>query len=119
MAELEHVNIMVADGAGFAAMLCEVFDWHVRWEGPSTDGAGYTRHVGSETSYVAVYETDEDIAAGGPLGHIAMVVDDLDVTEARIVARGLIAHHHAEYEPGRRFYFLAPEGIEVEVVQYD
>ena len=38
-------------------------------------------------------------------------VDDLAATEARVVAAGLIPFAHGDYAPGRRFYFLDPDGI--------
>ncbi len=60
----------------------------------------------------------EDFAKGQPLNHIGVEVDDLDATEARVVAAGLTPFSHADYEPGRRFYFLDPDGIEYEVVSY-
>jgi len=34
MAHLEHVNITVADPKRTAAVLMDLFDWHIRWEGP-------------------------------------------------------------------------------------
>jgi len=55
---------------------------------------------------------------GRPLNHIGVQVDDLDATEARVIAAGLLPFSHADYEPGRRFYFLDPDGIEYEVVSY-
>ena len=30
---LEHVNITVSDAGKMADMLCELFDWRVRWQG--------------------------------------------------------------------------------------
>lgn len=53
------------------------------------------------------------------LNHIAVVVDDLDAVEAKVIARGYETHSHADYEPGRRFYFREENGIEIEVVEYD
>ena len=47
------------------------------------------------------------------------VVDDLDATEARILAAGIETFSHADYEPGRRFYFNDADGIEFEVVSYN
>ena len=47
-----------------------------------------------------------------------MEVDDLDATEARVVAAGLTPFNHGDYAPGRRFYFFDPDGIEYEVVSY-
>jgi len=117
MAFLEHVNFVVKDGAEISAMLVEVFDWTVRWEGPSSDGQGYTRHVGSDQSYVALYETAEEVR--GLQGHLGIVVDDLDATQARVEAAGFKPHHFADYEPGQRFYFMGPQDLEIEVVSYD
>lgn len=129
MAYLEHVNITVADPKATAALLAELFGWKIRWEGPSMAGAGYTVHVGSDHSYVAVYSgTDPDqtvpkaeasYATRGAMNHLAVVVEDLDAAQARITARGYQTHSHANYEPGRRFYFHEDNGIEIEVVAYD
>jgi catechol 2,3-dioxygenase-like lactoylglutathione lyase family enzyme len=120
---IEHVNIRVADPQRTAALLRALFDWHVRWSGPSGSG-GFTIHVGSDDHYVAVNtpaeseRVAETFTKGKPLNHIGVVVDDLDATEARVVAAGLRTFNHADYEPGRRFYFLDPDGIEYEVVSY-
>ena len=35
-----------------------------------------------------------------------------------MVADGLTPFSHGDYEPGRRFYFLDPDGVEYEVVSY-
>ena len=35
-----------------------------------------------------------------------------------MIAAGLRSFSYADYEPGRRFYFLDPDGIEYEVVSY-
>ena len=51
---LEHVNISVSDAKATAMQYCELFDWHIRWEGPAMDN-GYTVHVGNEAQYIAVY----------------------------------------------------------------
>jgi glyoxylase I family protein len=45
-------------------------------------------------------------------------VDDLDAVEAKVAAAGLKPFGHDDYDPGRRFYFLDPDGIEYEVVSY-
>lgn len=55
---------------------------------------------------------------GRPLNHIGIEVDDLDATEERVTAAGLKPFGHADYAPGRRFYFLDPDGVEFEVVSY-
>ena len=53
------------------------------------------------------------------LNHVGVVVDNIDSTEAKVKAAGYEPHNHADYEPGKRFYFDGPDGIEFEVVHYD
>jgi catechol 2,3-dioxygenase-like lactoylglutathione lyase family enzyme len=120
---IEHVNITVSDPDRAARMLERLFGWQVRWQGPAQNG-GRTIHVGTEDAYIALYTgrgvayTPDDFAKGRPLNHIGIEVDDLDATEARVVEAGLTPFSHGDYEPGRRFYFLDPDGIEYEVVSY-
>lgn len=128
MSRLEHVNITVSDPKATARMLEHLFGWHVRWEGAAMGGAGYTVHVGGDDSYVALYagsdphQTVPKAAASyqtrGAMNHIAVVVDDLDQTEDKVRGLGFTAHSHANYEPGRRFYFHDSDGVEIEVVSY-
>jgi len=119
---LEHVNVTVSDPERVAALLEGLFDWRVRWRGPALSG-GQTVHVGSDDCYLALYRPpngvpEGDFAKGRPLNHIGVEVDDLDATEARVLAAGLTPFSHGDYHPGRRFYFLDPDGIEYEVVSY-
>jgi catechol 2,3-dioxygenase-like lactoylglutathione lyase family enzyme len=120
---LEHVNITVTDPDRTAGLMTALFGWHVRWRGPARDG-GHTIHVGSKEQYVALYTgrdaayAADDFAKGRPLNHIGVEVDDLAAAEARVVAAGLRPFGHDAYVPGRRFYFLDPDGIEYEVVSY-
>jgi glyoxylase I family protein len=120
---IEHVNVTVSDPERAAGIMERVFGWRVRWQGPARDG-GRTLHVGSADAYVALYTgrnvayTPEDFAKGRPLNHIGVEVEDLDAAEARVVEAGLMPFAHGDYAPGRRFYFLDPDGIEYEVVSY-
>ena len=66
----------------------------------------------------AMQEPGTSYETRGGLNHIGVVVEDLDATEARVKAEGYATHSHADYEPGRRFYFDGPAGIEFEVVAY-
>ena len=128
MAQLEHVNITVSDPQKTAKMLIDLFGWHIRWEGAAMAGAGYTVHVGTNDSYVAVYsgsdpeqtvpKADASYQTRGGLNHIGVVVNDLDAVEGKVRALGLTPHSHADYEPGKRFYFHDPDGVEIEVVSY-
>jgi catechol 2,3-dioxygenase-like lactoylglutathione lyase family enzyme len=123
MAKLEHVNVTVNDAERTAALLIDLFGWRVRWQGPAMAG-GRTVHVGTEEQYVALYTgvdapyPAERFTKGRPLNHIAVTVDDLDAIEQRVIAAGLTPFSHGDYEPGRRFYFFDPDGIEFEVVSY-
>ena len=129
MAQLEHVNVTVSNPKQTAQMLIDLFGWHIRWEGAAMAGAGYTVHVGSDDSYVAVYsgadpaqivpKRDASYQTRGGLNHIGVVVDDLDAVEAKVRAMGMTPTSHADYEPGRRFYFDDPDGVEIEVISYD
>ena len=121
---LEHVNVTVSDPIATANMLCALFDWQIRWQGPSIYG-GQSVHVGGADSYIALYSgkqsnnpTDNSYNTAGGLNHIGIVVDDLDAAEARVVAAGFTPNSHADYEPGKRFYFDAHDKIEIEVVSY-
>ncbi len=120
---IEHVNVTVTDPQRTARLMQALFGWHVRWSGAARNG-GHTIHVGSNEHYVALYTgrdvsyTPDDFAKGQPLNHIGVEVDDLAAVEARVLAAGLRPFAHDNYDPGRRFYFLDPDGIEYEVVSY-
>ena len=123
---LEHVNVTVSDPEAMAKRLKDWFGWEVRWKGDSL-GGGTTYHIGNDTSYIAAYSPPHSTTPvkgvsynqHGGLNHIAVVVDDLDTTEALIKAGGYVTRNHGDYEPGRRFYFDDDDGIEFEVVSYD
>lgn len=123
MAVLEHVNLTVRDPERSAALMHDLFGWRERWRGPSLLG-GWTIHVGEARSYLALYTRDgtatpdDRFRKGRPLNHVGVLVDDLDATEAKVVAAGLTPFNHGDYEPGRRFYFFDPDGTEFEVVSY-
>lgn len=121
---LEHVNITVPDPKSSAAILCDLFDWHIRWEGEAIDN-GFTVHVGDGVSYLALYAPNKVLEPAGNtyrriagMNHIGVVVEDIDAVEAKVKAAGYDSHSHDDYEPGLRFYFDGPDGIEFEVVSY-
>ncbi|MGB7410562.1 MAG: VOC family protein [Sphingopyxis granuli] len=120
---IEHVNVTVSDPERSAALMTAIFGWRERWRGPARDG-GTTIHVGSDSAYVALYtgpggeHAVQRYPKGEPLNHVGIQVDDLDAIEAEVIAAGLVPFAHADYDPGRRFYFLDPDGIEYEVVSY-
>ena len=123
-ATLEHVNITVSNPKRTAQKLHDIYDWKIRWEGDAIDN-GYTYHVGSDDCYLAIYSQGRTIDPNhesykllGGLNHIAIVVDDLDGTEERVLQAGYKTFSHGDYEPGRRFYYRDEDDIEFEVVSY-
>jgi glyoxylase I family protein len=118
---IEHVNLTVTDPDATATLMHSLFGWTIRWRGPARDG-GHSVHVGDDTSYLALYRPAEGgeqrHPKGEPLNHVGLVVDDLDAAEQRVIAAGLKPFNHGDYEPGRRFYFFDPDGIEYELVSY-
>lgn len=122
---LEHANITVTDPKATAAWMGRVFGWGIRWQGAGME-TGYTVHVGEKDSYLALFSYGDAEAAKtssyrtvAGLNHLAVVVDDLEEVEAKVVAEGFTLGEHYDYEPGRRFYFADGDGIEFEVVCYD
>jgi len=124
-ARLEHVNITVTDPDNTAARLCRMFGWKVRWTGDAAVG-GYSVHVGTDDSYLAIYnpgnltgKTARRYTLTGGLNHVGVVVKDLDATTQAVVAEGFTPRDHADYKPGRRFYFTDDaDHVEYEVVCY-
>ncbi len=124
IATLEHVNFTVKDPLKTANMLCDLFGWHIRWQGVGME-TGQTFHVGTDDAYVAVFSygeankpSDNSYKTIGGLNHIGVVVDDLDAVEDRVKERGFTPTSHSDYEPGRRFYFHDHDDIEFEVISY-
>lgn len=122
---LEHTNLTVRDPDATARLLVELFGWRVRWQGDAIHN-GYTVHVGGENSYLALYAhpserrppIDNHCHLRG-LNHLGIVVDDLEASEQAILAAGYQTRSHADYEPGRRFYFEDKDGLEFEVICYN
>jgi glyoxylase I family protein len=120
-ATIEHVNLTVSDIERSAAFFGRLLGWHQRWRGAALNG-GETIHVGDDASYLALYTDRKDHAGqekGKPLNHVGLLVDDLDAAERAVLEAGLLPFNHADYEPGRRFYFFDWDGIEFEVVSYE
>ena len=121
---LEHANVTVNDPKLSADLLCRVFDWQIRWQGAAMD-VGETVHVGTANSYIAFYtqpgvsgESIDTYKVAGAANHLGIVVDDLEEIRERVQAEGLTPGELYDYEPGQRFYFFTPDGIEIEVVSY-
>ena len=121
---LEHTNITVKNAKQSAQILCKIFDWKIRWSGGAIDG-GTSYHIGGDASYLALYTplkigtpAKSSYTTPAGLNHVGIIVEDIEKVEARVIEAGYKPHSHADYEPGRRFYFREENGIEIEVVNY-
>ena len=120
---IEHVNLSVADLDRSIAFYRDLFGFTVRWKGTLTSGMA-AAHVGGERFYIALFQAqtggriDRDYLTVG-INHFGFVVDNLDELKARLEKLGIEPTPEADYEPGRRIYFLDPDGIEIELVQYE
>ena len=119
---IEHVNLTVSDLDRSIAFYSDLLDLHVRWKGP-IDGDRLGAHVGDDRFYLALFQATTDGAVEHDylkpgINHFGFVVDDLDAARRRVEALGATVHLEADYDPGRRIYFLDPDGHEVELVAY-
>ena len=122
---VEHLNLTVSNPEPIAEVLCSIFDWKIRWSGNALDD-GLTIHVGSDNSYLALYthadatkslKRDHKVIAN--MNHIGIVVDNLEEVEEKVKAHSFKPFSHRDYEPGKRFYFLMDDDIEIEVISYN
>lgn len=123
-ATLEHINYCTPDSLKTAAWMADVFGWKIRWQGDGGEG-GRTIHMGGEHHYLALHCPSKklqpwrkDYAMVGQMNHIGVLVNNLDETEEKVKSAGFTPVSHADYEPGRRFYFYDDAGVEFEVISY-
>ena len=108
-----------------AELLMRLFGWSVRWQGKAIHG-GFTVHVGERDTYLALYKHEihhepksSSYEQRLALNHLGIVVEDLNEAERRVKQEGFDTYSHADYEPGRRFYFRDADALEFEVIEYD
>ncbi|MHC4990108.1 MAG: VOC family protein [Planctomycetota bacterium] len=122
---LEHVNMTVSDLDRSIDFYSALLGLRVRWRREATADDRAAAHVGDGRHYIAMFEAPPTAARPSVsydavgLNHFGFVVDDLDAARRTLRELGVAAHNEADYEPGRRLYFFDPDGIEVELVQYD
>lgn len=119
---IEHVNLTVSDLDRSIAFYRDLLDLQVRWKG-LIDQDRLGAHVGDDRCYLALFQAAQDGTvvrdyARPGLNHFGFVVDDLDDARRRLNRLGATVHLEGDYDPGRRIYFLDPDGHEVELVQY-
>ena len=74
--------------------------------------------------YASHHQSDNDERTANKLAYLALLAQQPlilvapDATEAAFERLGLTPHHHADYDPGRRFYVFDGNRVEIEVVQY-
>ena len=127
---LEHLNVTLTDlDRATRALQAIIPQWSVRGAGRWDDDAGQSyrwRHVGDDFQYIALYETPPGraLSASGPrsaFNHLALVVDDLDATLARLQAVGIPLDHIGGSTEHRRsaYVMIEPERLQIELVAYD
>ncbi len=120
---IEHVNLSVSDLARSTEFYRQLFGFDLRWEGTTSDGRP-AAHVGDDAHYVALFQAAQSEKADNDYGrvginHFGYVVDDLDAMKKRLASLGVTPKAEMDYEPGKRLYFFDPDGIEIELVEYD
>ena len=121
---LEHTNLTVRNPQQLATTLCTLFDWRIRWQGDAINN-GFTVHVGNDSSYLALY-TPQKLSSENQRGddqlnnlnHLGIVVDSLDEAQRRVESLGLKAFNHRDYDPGKRFYVIVDDDLELEIISY-
>ena len=120
---LEHVNLSVRELERSIDFYRRALGLELRWRGKTAAGRP-AAHVGDEHCYLALFEAESqqpappiDYAAAG-FNHLAFVVDDLEASKACLADLEVQPHFEADYAPGRRLYFMDPDGIEVELIAY-
>ena len=108
---INHVVLEVDDLDAALEFYGAIFDFELR--GKSDHNAFID--LGDQFIQLSLRKTQ------GPDGkrHFGFVVDDLDAFKRRLQALDVAPHSEQDYEPGRRLYFLDPDGIEVELVEYE
>ena len=122
---LEHANITVTNIDNSFDFYHKLFGFEKRWEGTASGNAGPVRavHVGTEDTYLSFFEAEKEGRASANYGvvgvnHLGFQVQDLPSYRATLEGLGVAVHLEADYEPGERIYFYDPDGVEIELVEY-
>jgi len=127
MLHLEHLNLVVKDIPSALVFYQAAFPhWRVRDSG---DGDWYGKHrkwlhFGDDYQYLTFNDNgdgDNRDLTGHQRGlaHFAFVTGDIDAVIERLAAAGFPVDKDGADEPFRKnAYFIDPDGVEVEFVQY-
>ena len=119
---LEHVNMTVSDLDRSVNFYTRLLGLKVRWRGETSNGSP-AAHVGDDRCYLALFQATvpgkaaDDYSSPG-LNRFGWVVDDLDKACERVVELGAKVHAEMDYDPGKRAYVFDPDGIGLELVEY-
>lgn len=125
MAKLIHFMIRVLEAERSKTFYEQCFALK---EAHSLDFSDFSLHYlrneesGTELELTVNKSRTEPYDLGDGYGHMAVVVDDLDATHARIQALGYAPNDIVEFSPEQvviaRFFFMRdPDGYEIEVLQ--
>ena len=121
---LEHINMTVADLDRSIDFYSRLLGWKVRWRGETSSGMP-AAHIGDDRCYFALFEAKDATPAPTQksydfvgLNHFGLVVDDLDSIKLLLDELGIKSTSEQTYDPGRHLYFHDPDGVEIELVQY-
>lgn len=120
-AQLEHANLTVSSFDKAVRFLTTALpEFRVRGEGGSIADDNRWLHVGTDDSYIALYEpADAPRSSSGSVNHLGFVVDDADALHQRLTDAGYREAYVAPPHPYRkRVYFLDDDGGEWEFVEY-
>ena len=123
---LEHVNMTVRDLDESVEFYCGLLKGKISWRGKAQNMKKTVpaAHVRLSAGYISMFEREKgerapyDYSAPG-INHIGFVVDNLVATRGRLTELGVEIEKEADYAPGIRLYIFDPNGIEVELVEYD
>jgi len=121
---LEHVNLTVKDLNRSINFYRDLLGLKIRWQGKTADGK-LAVHIGDEKCYLALFQAPNASQMGERnydevgFNHFGFVVDDLNALRQKLIDQGITPHLEADYEPGKRLYFIDPDGFEVELVEYE
>jgi catechol 2,3-dioxygenase-like lactoylglutathione lyase family enzyme len=123
---LEHVLISVHDVEASLAFYRRIFpEWVVRWEGPTSDGGRWI-HFGpkgtGQPGYLSIHESHGAGPAAAPyaslgIQHVGFAHPDVDALAGVLAKAGIHPDDRADDGKYRRYYFLDPDGVELEFVQ--
>tara|TARA_R110001583_G_scaffold33943_2_gene114538 strand:- start:2722 stop:3141 length:420 start_codon:yes stop_codon:yes gene_type:complete len=127
MIRFEHINLVVKDINKSLSFYKAVFpEWVMRDSGEG-EWSGKERqwcHFGNENTYIAFNNNaDEDARdlAGHQAGlaHFCFEINNIKALTKRLEEAGFSAHSRGDEHPFRQnIYFIDPDGIEVEFVEY-